>query len=139
MAVKPKFSLKLLIDEEQNRVVLAESCKDFADVLCSLLTLPMGTIIRLLEKHQNPQSSSTVGCFHNLYKSVSDMDIGNFKTPASKNLLMYPRSMKESHCRKLKLNVDDTEATKFFVCPNFVSVESCCKVYSNVSSSRCSC
>ncbi|CAN6894558.1 hypothetical protein Bca4012_074740 [Brassica carinata] len=140
MAVKPKFSLKLLIDEEQNRVVLAETCKDFADVLCSLLTLPMGTIVRLLEKHhQNPQSSSIVGCFHNLYKSVSDMDIDNFKTPGCKNLLMHPRSMKESHCRKLKLNVDDTEATKFFVCPNFVSVESCCKVYSNVSTSRCSC
>ncbi|KAG2272556.1 hypothetical protein Bca52824_067111 [Brassica carinata] len=132
--------LKLLIDEEQNRVVLAETCKDFADVLCSLLTLPMGTIVRLLEKHhQNPQSSSIVGCFHNLYKSVSDMDIDNFKTPGCKNLLMHPRSMKESHCRKLKLNVDDTEATKFFVCPNFVSVESCCKVYSNVSTSRCSC
>ncbi|CAH8391366.1 unnamed protein product [Eruca vesicaria subsp. sativa] len=139
MAMKPKFSLKLLTDEEQNRVVLAESCKDFADVLCSLLTLPMGTIVRLLEKHQNPQSSSIVGCFHNLYKSVSDMEIDNFKTPGCKNLLLYPRSMKESHCRKLKLNVDDTEATKFFVCPNFVSVESCCKVYSNVSTSKCSC
>ncbi|KAF8080292.1 hypothetical protein N665_0959s0022 [Sinapis alba] len=139
MDMKPNFSLKLLIDEEQNKVVLAETCKDFADVLCSLLTLPMGTIVRLLEKHQNPQSSSIVGCFHNLYKSVLDMDIDNFKTPGCKNLLMYPRSMQESHCRKLKLNVDDTEATKFFVCPNFVSVESCCKVYSNISTSRCSC
>ncbi|EOA33111.1 hypothetical protein CARUB_v10016449mg [Capsella rubella] len=137
-AAKPKFSLRLLIDEEKNRVVLAEAGKDFVDVLCSLLTLPMGTIVRLLEKHQNPQSS-IVGCFHNLYKSVSGMDVDNFETHACKNLLMYPRSAKASYCRKLKLNIDDTEVTKFFVCPNFISTEACSKKYSNVSTSRCSC
>lgn len=137
-ATKHKFSLKLLIDEEKNRVVLAETGKDFVDVLCSLLTLPMGTIVRLLEKHQNPQSS-IVGCFHNLYKSVSEMDVENFETQACKNVLMFPRSVKESHCRKLKMNVDDTEATMFFVCPNFRSNASCCKVYSNFSTLRCTC
>ncbi|XP_010468073.1 PREDICTED: uncharacterized protein LOC104748076 [Camelina sativa] len=137
-AAKPKFSLRLLIDEEKNRVVLAEAGRDFVDVLCSLLTLPMGTIVRLLEKHQNPQSS-IVGCFHNLYKSVSDMDVDNFETQNGKNFLLYPRSAKASHCRNLKLNIDDTEETKFFVCPNFISAEACCKVYSNVSTSRCRC
>ncbi|CAE5966620.1 unnamed protein product [Arabidopsis arenosa] len=135
---KPKFSLRLLIDEEKNRVVLAEAGKDFVDVLCSLLTLPMGTIVRLLEKHQNPQSA-IVGCFHNLYKSVSDMDVDNFQTQACKNLLLHPRSAKASHGRKLKLNIDDTEATKFFVCPNFVSTEACRKLYSHVSTTKCCC
>ncbi|XP_024009346.1 uncharacterized protein LOC18013928 [Eutrema salsugineum] len=137
-AVKPKFTLRLLIDEEKNRVVLAEAGKDFVDVLCSLLTLPMGTIVRLLEKHQAPQSS-VVGCFHNLYKSVSDMNVDNFENQARKNLLLYPRSIKESYCRKLKLNIDDTKATKFFVCPYFASYESCSKVYSNTSSSQSRC
>ncbi|CAH2065187.1 unnamed protein product [Thlaspi arvense] len=137
-AVKPKFSLRLLIDEEKNRVVLAEAGKDFVDVLCSLLTLPMGTIVRLLEKHQAPQSP-IVGCFHSLYKSVSDMSVDNFEAQACKNLLLYPRSVKESHCRKLKLNIDGTVATKFFVCPNFIIHENCCKVYSNLSTSRCRC
>ncbi|KAL1193843.1 hypothetical protein V5N11_031969 [Cardamine amara subsp. amara] len=136
-AANHKFSLRLLIDEEKNRVVLAEAGKDFVDVLCSLLTLPMGTIVRLLEKHQNPQSS-VVGCFHNLYKSVSDMDVDNFENEACKNMLLYPRSAKESHCRNLKLNIDDTEVTKFFLCPNF-GTEGCCKVYSNLSTTRCSC
>lgn len=127
-AVKAKFSLRLLIDEEKNRVVLAEAGKDFVDVLCSLLTLPMGTIVRLLEKHQTPPSSSVVGCFHNLYKSVSEMNADNFETQARKDLLMRPRSVKESHCRKLKLNVDDTspptETIKFFLCSYFLSKES---------------
>uniref|UniRef100_A0A1J3J3R9 DUF674 family protein n=1 Tax=Noccaea caerulescens TaxID=107243 RepID=A0A1J3J3R9_NOCCA len=139
-AAKPKFSLRLLIDEEKNRVVLAEAGKDFVDVLCSLLTLPMGTIVRLLEKHQTPLSSSVVGCFHNLYKSVSEMNVDNFETQACKELLLHPRSVKESQCRKLKLNVDDTaETTKFFICPNFRSSEPCCKLYSNNRTARCCC
>ncbi|KAG2311998.1 hypothetical protein Bca52824_023555 [Brassica carinata] len=54
-AAKPKFILILLIGEEKNKVVLAEAGKDFVDVLCSILTLPMGTIVSLLEKHQTPQ------------------------------------------------------------------------------------
>ncbi|XP_010418330.1 PREDICTED: uncharacterized protein LOC104703932 [Camelina sativa] len=137
-AAKPKFSLRLIIDEEKNRVVLAEAGKDFVDVLCSLLTLPMGTIVRLLEKHQNPQPS-IVGCFHNLYKSVSDMDVDNFETQTGKKFLLYPRSAKSSHCRNLKLNIDDTEVTKFFVCPNFVSTQPCSEVYINISSTRCRC
>ncbi|CAA0381802.1 unnamed protein product [Arabidopsis thaliana] len=135
---KPKFSLRLLIDEEKNRVILAEAGKNFVDVLCSLLTLPMGTIVRLLEKHQNPQSS-VVGCLHNLYKSVADMDVDNFESQACKHFLLHPRSAKGSHGRDLKLNIDDTEATKFFVCPNFVSTEACRKLFSNVSTMKCRC
>ncbi|EFH39407.1 hypothetical protein ARALYDRAFT_358998 [Arabidopsis lyrata subsp. lyrata] len=50
------------------------------------------------------------------------MDDDNFETQACKNLLLYPRSIKESDYTKLKLNVDDTEAS------------------SNISTSRsCSC
>ncbi|KAL1205783.1 hypothetical protein V5N11_029325 [Cardamine amara subsp. amara] len=52
MAVSAKFSLKLLVDEKRNKVVLAEADQDFVDVLFGLLTLPMGTIAGLLEKHQ---------------------------------------------------------------------------------------
>lgn len=132
-SVKPKLSLRLVIDEEKSRVVFAEAGKDFVEVLCSLLTLPMGTVVRLLEKHQNPQSS-IVGCFHNLYKSVSDMDVDNFETRAYKDLLLYPRSIKETHCRKLKLNVDDSEATKIFCC-----YSQWCPEYSNFNNLRCSC
>lgn len=39
-----KVYLRLVIDEEKNKVVLAEAGKDFVDVLFSFLTLPMGTI-----------------------------------------------------------------------------------------------
>nr|GMD40123.1 uncharacterized protein LOC109182299 [Ipomoea batatas]GMD40124.1 uncharacterized protein LOC109182299 [Ipomoea batatas] len=45
-----KVSLKLLIDEKTNRLVVAEAQKDFVDILFSFLTLPMATIIRYIAK-----------------------------------------------------------------------------------------
>jgi len=59
------ISLKLLLGKEKNRVVFAEYDKDFIDILFSFLTLPMGTIARLLDKQ------SSVGCMDKLYKSES--------------------------------------------------------------------
>lgn len=49
---KPVFSLRLLVDKKKNKVVLAEAGKEFVDVLFSFLTLPMGTVARLVEKYQ---------------------------------------------------------------------------------------
>lgn len=40
-----KILLKLLLDKKKDQVVAAESGVDFMDILVSLLTLPMGTII----------------------------------------------------------------------------------------------
>nr|CAB3488123.1 unnamed protein product [Digitaria exilis] len=45
-----------------------ESGKEFVDVLLSFLTLPLGTIVRLLGKE------SSLGCFDELYKSVESLD-----------------------------------------------------------------
>lgn len=137
MAKSAKFSLKLLIDEEKNKVVLAEAGQGFVDVLFSLLTLPMGTIAKLLEKHQKlPQ---VLGCYEKLNKSVTNLGIENFETEACKSMLMYPKSTKEVHCRRLKLNMDDTESTKFYICSNFYKKDNSCRYYSNFYTSRCSC
>ncbi|EFH60974.1 hypothetical protein ARALYDRAFT_478225, partial [Arabidopsis lyrata subsp. lyrata] len=136
MARSAKFSLKLLVDEKKNKVVLAEAGHDFVDVLFGLLTLPMGTIARLLENHQKlPQ---VLGCYKNLKQSVSDMVIDDFETEACKSMLLSPKSSKEIHCRRLKLNIDDTAATTFYVCSKLYESDSC-KVYSNFYNSRCSC
>lgn len=134
MASSAKFSLKLLIDEKRNKVVLAEADQDFVDVLISLLTLPMGKIARLLENHK-----TILGCHKNLNKSVADMVIDHFETEACKSMLLYPKSNKEIHCKRLKLNMGVTNATRFFMCPKFFTSGSCTKEYSNFSTSRCSC
>ncbi|KAL1200584.1 hypothetical protein V5N11_032982 [Cardamine amara subsp. amara] len=129
-----KVYLRLVIDEEKKKVVLAEAGTDFVDVLFSFLTLPMGTITRLLEKHEKSQAV-TVGCFNNLYRSVMDMAIDNFETEACKKMLLYPRSTRDFQCKKLKLNINPSEGDKYFKCPSF----SYCKLCSNFNTSLCRC
>ncbi|CAA7020806.1 unnamed protein product [Microthlaspi erraticum] len=103
----PTFKLKLLVDKEKNKVVLAEAGMDFVDVFRSFLALPMATIVRLLEKYE-PDLKPRIGCFNNLYESVSDLPVDDFMREACKGMLLYP----EKQCRQLHLNLDDdTECT----------------------------
>ncbi|CAD5333823.1 unnamed protein product [Arabidopsis thaliana] len=134
----PVIKLKLLIDEEKNKVVFVEAGKDFVDLLFSFLTLPMGTIVRLLEMYKKSQKIA-IGCFNNIDASVVSMGIEHFRTEACKQMLLYPGSLNHEKCRNLKLRVDDSEATKYFVCPKFVEREQCSERYSNFNTSRCSC
>ncbi|CAA0407205.1 unnamed protein product [Arabidopsis thaliana] len=134
----PVIKLKLLIDEEKNKVVFVEAGKDFVDLLFSFFTLPMGTIVRLLEMYKKSQKIA-IGCFSNIYASVVSMGIEHFLTEACKQMLLYPGSLNHEKCRNLKLRVDDSEATKYFVCPKFVEREQCTESYSNFNTSRCSC
>ncbi|XP_010543244.1 PREDICTED: uncharacterized protein LOC104816224 [Tarenaya hassleriana] len=136
-----KMRLRLLVDEEKNKVVWAEAEKDFAEVLFSFLVLPVGTIVRLLEKRIK-SGTLVIGCLDNLYRSVSEMGIYYFRTQGCMDRLLFPQNVMEDQCRRLKINIDDTDnrATKYFVCPNSESVESCCKLYSNIyATSKCSC
>ncbi|KAJ0230917.1 hypothetical protein HA466_0304520 [Hirschfeldia incana] len=138
MATSAKFSLKLLVDEKRNKVVLAEADQDFVDVLISLLSLPMGKIAKLLENHKDLQT--VLACYQNLNRSVADMGIEHFETEACKSMLQSPKSPYAIHCRKLKLNMGDTDATKFFICSSYFSEDSTCgDVYSNYNTSTCRC
>ncbi|KAH0929340.1 hypothetical protein HID58_015067 [Brassica napus] len=138
MTKSVKFSLKLLVDEKRNKVVLAEADHDFVDVLISLLSLPMGKIARLLESHKDLQT--VLACYQNLNRSVADMGNEHFGSEACKNMLLSPKSSYEIHCRKLKLNMGDTDATKFFICSSYLSDDSTCdNVYSNFNTSTCRC
>ncbi|MCI54259.1 DUF674 family protein, partial [Trifolium medium] len=48
-----KITLRLMVDKENKKVVYAEAGKDFYDVLLSFLTLPLGTIARLVAEESN--------------------------------------------------------------------------------------
>ncbi|XP_010543887.1 PREDICTED: uncharacterized protein LOC104816656 [Tarenaya hassleriana] len=135
-----KMRLRLLVDEEKNKVVWADAEKDFAEVLFSFLILPMGTIVRLLEKRKKSETL-VVGCLDNLYRSVSELGFHYFRTQSCMDRLLFPQNVMEDQCRRLKINIDDTDirATKYFVCQS-LSVESCGKLYSNsYATSKCSC
>ncbi|KAJ0044749.1 hypothetical protein Pint_06211 [Pistacia integerrima] len=47
-----KINLKLLIDTENNKVLFAEAGKEFVDFLFYLLSLPVGTFVKLLGKNR---------------------------------------------------------------------------------------
>ncbi|PNX70098.1 hypothetical protein L195_g057087, partial [Trifolium pratense] len=102
--------LKLLINEESNKVVFAEAGKDFVDILCSFLTLPLGTIARLSRKDSNIGPVS-VGCLNSLYQSVVDLDKGYLWTDSIKEMLLQPKNSSEDYCSSIKLNIDDTQPT----------------------------
>ncbi|VVA96957.1 unnamed protein product [Arabis nemorensis] len=130
-----KLSLRLLIDEEKNKVVLTETGKDFVEVLFSFLTLPMGTIVRLLEKHRkSPQV--VVGCFNNLYQSVSEMGLESFQTESCKRMLLYPTSVNHDKYQKIKLKIDDTPRQSSTL---FVQVLNLASYYSISNTEECVC
>ncbi|PNX76476.1 DUF674 family protein [Trifolium pratense] len=116
--------LKLVINEESNKVLFAESGKDFVDILCSFLTMPLGTIARLLQKDSN-MGQITIGCLNSLYQSVVDLDKRYLWTDSIKELLLKPKNSSEDYCSTLKLNIDDSQPTEYFICAsNYFSSDS---------------
>lgn len=140
--------VRVLIDKEKERVVFAEADGDFADILFSFLTLPMGTIVRLLANQSDDQSKQlNIGNFNTLSKSVRDLDAKYFVTDVSKDLLANTKNFAEYQCQRLKINIDDTKPAEYFICRNlgctvdqdFPSVSTCniakcrqCREYLNM-------
>ncbi|KAG8387031.1 hypothetical protein BUALT_Bualt03G0210800 [Buddleja alternifolia] len=111
-----KFTLKALVNKEKTEVIFAEVDSDLADVLVSFLTLPLGKIVSLLEKHYG-SNSPVIGSLNTLRKSLANLDSVHFWTEGGKLMLLNPRSLFEDECRKLKLNIDhETKAAKYFTC-----------------------
>ncbi|KAI5391973.1 uncharacterized protein LOC127105903 [Lathyrus oleraceus] len=117
------ISLKVLVEKQRNKVVLVEATKDFVDTLFSFLSLPLGTIIRLLSNNDQQQSSvsessSFLGNINNLYRSVQNLNSEDvWNNPVCQQMLLHPRNPCEALCMKLFLNVDDTEpSNKILVC-----------------------
>ncbi|KAL7169777.1 hypothetical protein ACSBR2_034751 [Camellia fascicularis] len=130
-----EVSVRILIDEAKNRVVCAEAGNDFVDILFSFLTLPMGTIVRLIRNQQSSQESQ-IGCMNSLYRSVENLGTSYLQTDACKDMLLHPRTPLEIICRGLKVNIDDTKPTKYFICS-----DSACKykLLSNYVNTKCKC
>ncbi|XP_020202954.1 uncharacterized protein LOC109788595 [Cajanus cajan] len=109
---------RLLVDKERNRVVVAEAGGDLVDILFSFLTLPLGTIIRLVSKKQVQDEAEEIGCINNLYHSVENSSAEVFWNHICKRMLLCPRNPCEALCQKLKVRVDDSEPMKYFMCSN---------------------
>lgn len=111
-------SLILLVNKETNKVIFAEAEKDFVDILYSFLTLPLGTIARLIEKDSN-MGPVSVGCLNSLYHSLVDLHEVCFQKETIKDML-EPQNSSEDYCSTLKFNINDidSEPTEYFICRN---------------------
>ncbi|KAJ1282548.1 hypothetical protein BS78_03G060900 [Paspalum vaginatum] len=76
--------MKLLVDTKAGRVLYAEAGKDVVDFLFSLLTLPVGTVVKILSK------DAMVGSIGNLYGSVEKLDSAYVRSADAKNALLSP-------------------------------------------------
>ncbi|MBA0870206.1 hypothetical protein Goshw_009189 [Gossypium schwendimanii] len=77
-------SLKLLVDSTSQTVLFAESGKDFVDFMFNILSLPIGSVIKLLTKEQ------MVGSLGNLYGSLENMNETYIHSPENKDTLLKP-------------------------------------------------
>ncbi|XP_042426170.1 uncharacterized protein LOC122014041 [Zingiber officinale] len=114
-----QITLKVFVNKTNNCVAFGESDLDFVDVLLSFLTLPVGTVVRLLNKQ------SSLGCFDKLYQSVEQLDEKYLMTAACKSMLTNPVNSSGIKCQKLKINIDATG--ELYICSS-----SCCS-YSSLS------
>ncbi|KAL8058493.1 hypothetical protein ABFX02_03G022100 [Erythranthe guttata] len=110
-----EFSLNVVFNKQKDKVLFAEVDSDFADVLLSFLTLPLGTVVRVMKKHYGEDKETRVnfGSLTNLYNGVANL---NSITNCSKEMLLYPKSLFEDECCKLKLNINECFACKKWFC-----------------------
>ncbi|XP_056690423.1 uncharacterized protein [Spinacia oleracea] len=80
------ISLKLLIDTKANKVLFAEAGKEFVDFLFHIMSLPIGTVINLLNVN------SMVGSLGALYKSIDSLSSDYFQPNLSKETVLKPRA-----------------------------------------------
>ncbi|KAL6277305.1 hypothetical protein ACE6H2_020906 [Prunus campanulata] len=106
-------SLKLLIDTARNKVLFAEAGKDFVDFLFTLLSLPAGTIIRLLSKE------AMVGSLGKLYESVETLNDEYLQPDLNKDALLKPKEPVAAGPNILGLSTDvKSDARKIYMCSN---------------------
>lgn len=116
--------LKVVIHKQEQRVLYAEANSDFVDILFSFLTMPVGTIVRLLSKPARTSSQQpAIGSLNNLYESVANLEAKNFAQGACKDILLNTRNSAEAECRKLKINVDDIIPIKYYTCEDMNCTE----------------
>ncbi|CAL5379879.1 unnamed protein product [Camellia sinensis] len=125
------ITLKILVEKEKNRVVFAESNKDFVDVIFSFMTLPIGTIVELIHEHL---LKGEIGCLNNLYESVENLD-EEYLISEHKEMLLHPRSAAEIYHRNLKINlIESNSRSKYYVC-----FDADCSFLSYYQASCCRC
>jgi hypothetical protein len=80
-----QISVKLVIRKSDGKILYAQGEEDFADMLISFLTFPLGGIVKKLK------GNCSLGSIDRLYKSIVDLDENRyFKSEKAKSRLVDP-------------------------------------------------
>ncbi|KAL1560813.1 hypothetical protein AAHA92_10985 [Salvia divinorum] len=120
-----EFSLKVMINKEKTKVLFAEVDSHFADILLSFLTLPLGRIIKVLNKHYGDDEAPTIGSLSSLYHSLVNLDSSHFCTEGAKQTLLNPRSSIEDEYERIKLDIADFQPPKYLQCRYHYGFDKC--------------
>ena len=82
-------SLKLVIHRKTQRVLFAEADKEFVDFLFGILTLPVGTVTRLLK--EDGGGRGMVGCLPSLFRSIENLSPNYFEPNMHELFLLRPK------------------------------------------------
>lgn len=106
-------TLKLLIDTKGHKVLYAEAGKEFVDFLFTIMSLPVGTVIRLLTK------DIMVGSLGKLYESIENIGDIYMLPHRNKDTLLKPKAQIGSGDVSLLLANDESMAKKAYMCANY--------------------
>ncbi|KAJ0705941.1 hypothetical protein HanLR1_Chr09g0301131 [Helianthus annuus] len=94
-----KISVKVIVDKVNKRVVYAEADYTFVDILFSFMTLPLGTIVRILGKVDDKKFEG-LGSLNNLYQSLKDFPDCYLSSAECKPILLKPHESVISSLQK---------------------------------------
>ncbi|GJN36278.1 hypothetical protein PR202_gb25123 [Eleusine coracana subsp. coracana] len=85
MASSCNISLKLLVETKSKKVLFAEAGKEFVDFVFSLLTLPIGAVVKLIS------AGTMQGSVGRLYQSVANISSSYLQPGTDKSDLLQPK------------------------------------------------
>ncbi|KAK9683410.1 hypothetical protein RND81_10G138900 [Saponaria officinalis] len=112
-----KFSLKLLVDKTNNKVLFAEAGKDFVDFLLHLLSLPIATVAKLISV------KNMVGCIGDLYTSIESLSSDYLQPNVTTDSVLNPKTGLSVPLLSLTDAPTSNEHSKSFY--NCVSISNC--------------
>lgn len=126
----PSFLLNMLVAKEENKIIMAETSKEFIEVLFSLMTMPIARVASLTRNC----TPGDIGCVSNLYESVEELDTRYLQDYKFLDILINPRSAAEIYCENLKLNLIGNGSHEYYVCDD---TECNAISYYNIGTCRC--
>ncbi|ESW12410.1 hypothetical protein PHAVU_008G110000 [Phaseolus vulgaris] len=113
--------VKVVLRKSKGKILLAEGKEDFADLIFSLLTIPLGGALQLMG------GCSYVGSVDGLYKSVVDLDEHYFTTKEVKNKFVDPLLAPQYKLSNLlPLSCDNFPNYFCYLISNGLGFETCC-------------